>query len=135
MFAPYEYDTTSVTLLKFKDGRIGKVASVVDCLQPYYFHIHLIGSNGSLLDNQFYTNQIKGTSKDRWGHIGTSMIDSGDVDDHPYEPQFKAFIESIRNNTEMPLTDFKTTLMSHKVAFAADISARQKSPVRLSDLG
>jgi hypothetical protein len=34
-FEPYEYDTTTVTLLRFKDGRIGKVASVVDCLQPY----------------------------------------------------------------------------------------------------
>lgn len=42
LFSPYEYPTTSVTILKFKDGRIGKVASVIDCLQPYYFHTHLV---------------------------------------------------------------------------------------------
>src|SRR5712692_6611915 len=33
-FAQYEYPTTSVTILKFADGRVGKVASVIDCLQP-----------------------------------------------------------------------------------------------------
>ncbi|HVN79986.1 MAG TPA: Gfo/Idh/MocA family oxidoreductase, partial [Terriglobia bacterium] len=38
-FGPYEYDTTTVTILKFKGGKIGKVSSVIDCLQPYYFHI------------------------------------------------------------------------------------------------
>ena len=45
--AACEYPTTSVTILKFKDGRVGKVASVIDCLQPYYFHVHLVGSEGS----------------------------------------------------------------------------------------
>src|SRR5262249_15008212 len=47
IFAPYEYDTTSITLVRFTDGRVGKCASVVDCLQPYYFHMHLVGSEGS----------------------------------------------------------------------------------------
>jgi len=42
-FRKYEYATTSVTNLKFKDGPVGKVASCVDCLQPYYFHTHLVG--------------------------------------------------------------------------------------------
>ena len=54
-FKPYQYDTTSVTLLRFKDGKVGKVASVIDCLQPDYFHTHLVGSEGSLLDTKFYS--------------------------------------------------------------------------------
>ncbi|MEN9665359.1 MAG: hypothetical protein RLZZ326_1722, partial [Planctomycetota bacterium] len=49
VFAPYEYDTSSVTLLQFKGGALGKSAAIVDCLQPYYFHTHLVGSEGSLL--------------------------------------------------------------------------------------
>lgn len=134
VFEPYEYDTTSVTLLKFKDGRIGKVASVIDCLQPYYYHINLTGSKGSLLDNKFYSSDLKGTSKDRWGTIGVPMIDSGAVEDHPYLPQFDAFVKSIINDTQMPLTDFKTALLSHKVAFAADLSVQEGHPVKLSDL-
>ena len=65
LFEPYEYDTTTVTLLKFRGGSVGKVASVVDCLQPYYFHVHLVGSEGSLLDNTLvvWTNELgKGNS-------------------------------------------------------------------------
>src|SRR5437588_1623354 len=38
IFAPYEYTTSSVTILKFKNGSVGKCAAIVDCLQPYYFH-------------------------------------------------------------------------------------------------
>src|SRR2546426_6764686 len=31
IFAPYEYTTTSVTLLKFRSGAVGKCAAIVDC--------------------------------------------------------------------------------------------------------
>jgi len=134
IFSSYEYDTTSVSLLKFKDGRIGKIASVIDCLQPYYFHINLTGSKGSMLDNKFYSSQLKGTSKDRWSELGVPMIDSGDVDDHPYKPQFASFVESIRNKKDMALTDFKTALVTHKVAYAADLSAQEGHPVKLANL-
>jgi predicted dehydrogenase len=133
-FAPYEYDTTTVTLLKFKDGKIGKVASVVDCLQPYYFHIHLVGSEGSMLDNKLYSAKLKGLSKERWSVLETGLIDSGDVAHHPYLPQFEAFVESLRKGEKMPLTDFDTAFESHRVVFAADLSAAEKRSVKLSEL-
>ncbi len=132
-FAPYEYDTTLVSLLKFKDGKIGKVASVVDCLQPYYFHIHLVGSEGSLLDNRLYSAKVKGLSKERWSTLETSLIDSGDVAHHPYLPQFQAFVDSLRKGEKMPLTDFDTAFESHRVVFAADRSAAEKRTVKLSE--
>ena len=43
IFEPYEYDTTTVSILKFANGNAAKITSCVDCLQPYYFHIHLVG--------------------------------------------------------------------------------------------
>jgi predicted dehydrogenase len=134
IFAPYEYDTTLVTILKFKDGKIGKVASVVDCLQPYYFHIHLVGSEGSLLDNKIYSAKLKGLSKERWSTLETSLIDSGDVAHHPYLPQFQAFVDSLRRREKMPLTDFDTAFESHRVVFAADLSAAEKRTVKLEEL-
>lgn len=133
-FQPYEYDTTSVTLLKFKNGRIGKVASVIDALQPYYFHIHLSGSEGSLLDDQFYSEKLMGTTKERWSQIAASMIGSGDSEDHPYQPMFQSFVESVTDGKPMKLTDFETALASHKVAFSADLSAETGQPVKLSEL-
>ena len=52
IFQKYEYATTTIAMLKFANGAVGKVASVIDCLQPYYFHTHLVGSEGSILDNK-----------------------------------------------------------------------------------
>lgn len=134
IFAPYEYPTTTVTILKFKNGRLGKVASCIDCLQPYYFHLHLVGSKGSLLDNRIYSHKLKGMVKDRWSKLETELIDSGDVKDHPYEPQFQAFVDSIQKGKAMPLTDFDTAYESHRVVFAADLSAQRGRPVKLSEL-
>ena len=133
-FEPYEYPTTTATILKFEGGQVGKCASVIDCLQPYYFHAHLVGSDGSLLDNRIYTEKLPGMTKARWSTLETALIDSGDVSDHPYQPQFQAFVDSINDDTTMPQTDFDTAYESHRVAFAADISAAEGRPVKLSEL-
>ncbi|SHG56064.1 Predicted dehydrogenase [Fodinibius roseus] len=133
-FQPYEYDTTLVTLLKFKNGRIGKVASLIDALQPYYFHIHLSGSEGGLLDDRFYSEKLKGTTKEQWSRIAAPMIGSGEVEDHPYQSLFQSFVESIAEDKPMKLTNFETALATHKVIFAADISAKTGKPVKLSEL-
>jgi predicted dehydrogenase len=132
-FAPYEYDTTSTTILRFKGGKVGKVASVIDCLQPYYFHTHLVGSEGSLLDDKFHSAKL-GTDRSRWSELATHLVDSGDVKDHPYQPQFQAFVEAVRAGRKMPLTDLETALETHRVIFAADLSAKKSGPVRLSKM-
>jgi predicted dehydrogenase len=133
-FSPYEYATTSVTILKFADGRVGKVASVTDCLQPYYFHMHLVGSNGSVLDDKFTSLKWNGMGKDRWSHLGVPVVDSGDVADHPYQPQFQAFVDALQKNRPMPLTDFETAFETHRVVFAADRSAAAGRPVRVAEM-
>src|SRR6266568_4995342 len=133
IFAPYEYTTTSVTILKFKDGSIGKCAAVVDCLQPYYFHTHLVGSQGSLLDNKFHSMKLQ-TNKNAWSTLAMKMLDSGDVSDHPYQAQFEAFFNALDKGKEMPLTNFAEAARSHEVIFAADRSAELGRPVKLSEI-
>lgn len=130
IFEPYEYKTTSVTLLRFKDGRIGKCAAVVDCLQPYYFHTHLCGSEGSLLDNKFHSNKLH-TNKAVWSELSMKMMDSGDVSDHPYTAQFQAFFDALDRNEEMPLTGLTQAMRTHRIIFAADASAKSGQPVKL----
>ncbi len=125
-FSKYEYPTTSVTIMKFKDGSVGKVASVIDCLQPYYFHIHLVGSEGSLLDNKFHSTRLNGLNKNKWSELSMKLLDSGDVSDHPYQKQFEAFFQSVEKGEEMPRTSLTDALYTHEVIFKAD---------RSSDLG
>ncbi len=133
IFAPYEYTTTSVTILKFKDGSIGKCAAVVDCLQPYYFHTHLVGSQGSLLDNKFHSMKLQ-TNKNAWSTLAMKMIDSGDVSDHPYQAQFEAFFNALDKGKEMALTSLSDAARSHEVIFAADRSAELGRPVKMAEM-
>jgi predicted dehydrogenase len=130
IFKPYEYDTSSVSILRFKDGRVGKCAAIVDCLQPYYFHTHLVGSHGSLLDDKFHSAKL-GTDKGGWSQLNLKMLDSGDVSDHPYQTQFEAFFKALDENRDMPLTSFRDALRTFEVLFAADSSSAQAGrPVR-----
>ena len=122
-FAKYEYPTSSVSIVKFKNGSLGKVASVIDCLQPYYFHFHLVGSEGSLLDNKFYSSKLAGLDKSKWSELSMKLLDSGDVSDHPYQIQFEAFFKALDEDREMPLTNLAEALKTHQLIFAADKSA------------
>ena len=133
LFAPYEYPSTSVTILKFKNGAVGKCASSIDCLQPYYFHTHMVGSKGSLLDNKFHSSDL-GTNKANWSALAMKLVDSGDVSDHPYQAQFAAFFDALDQNKQMPLTSLDDAVISHEAIFAADRSAELGRPVKLSEL-
>ena len=134
VFAQYEYPTSSVSILKFSGGRIGKVASVIDCIQPYYFHTHLVGSEGSLLDNKFHSNRIGGLNKHAWSNLSMKMLDSGDVSDHPYQTQFDAFFNALDRGEEMPLTSLRESMKSHFAVLAADRSAELGREVKMSEL-
>ena len=133
-YAAYGYPPTTTTLLKFKDGTVGKCASVIDCWQPYYFHTHLVGSDGSLLDNRWHSNQLHGDDRHHWKELPFQPVDSGDVSDHPYRTQFDAFFESIAQGVDMPLTGLKEAVLTHEVIFAADRSLDLGRPVRLSEV-
>ncbi len=135
IFKPYEYDTSSTTIIRFKNGAVGKSAAIVDCLQPYYFHTHLCGSQGSLLDDKFHSMKL-GTDKHAWSKLSMKMLDSGDVSDHPYQSQFQAFFDALDQGKDMPLTSFTESLKSFEVIFAADKSAELGGkPVTIAELG
>lgn len=133
-FSKYEYATTSVTILKFAGGRLGKVASVIDAIQPYYLHTHLVGSEGSLLDNKFHTTRIHGLNKHAWSTLSMKMADSGDVSDHPYQAQFESFFGALERGEEMPLTSLQESMRSHRAVLAADRSAELGREVKLKEL-
>jgi UDP-N-acetyl-2-amino-2-deoxyglucuronate dehydrogenase len=134
LFTPYEYKTSSTTILKFKNGSVGKCAAVVDCLQPYYFHTHLVGSDGSILDNKFHSQKLAGLNRNAWSELSMKLLDSGDVGDHPYQTQFQAFFDALDAGTEMPLTSFAEAFVSHRVMAAADKSAAEGRPVKISEI-
>ncbi len=132
-FTKYEYPTTTVTILRFQGGRVGKCASVIDALQPYYFHTHLVGSEGSILDQKF---SVHGPGHDHNQWLATDMkaLGSGDVADHPYQAQFDAFFAALADGRPMPLTGLAEAVATHEVIFAADRSIAEKRPVKITEV-
>ena len=133
IFQKYEYATTTAALLKFSNGTVGKVASVIDCLQPYYLHTHLVGSEGSLLDNKLYSTKM-GLRDKKWAELPMAMADSGDVADHPYQAQFQAFFDAVDKGEDMERTSIATALETFRILFACDISAKEGRPVKISEI-
>lgn len=133
-YARYEYPSTTTTLLKFTDGTVGKCASVIDCWQPYYFHTHLVGSEGSLLDNRFHSNPLHGDDRQRWKELPFQPVDSGDVADHPYQTQFDAFFAALARGDDLPLTGLSQAVRTHEVILAADRSLQLGRPVKLAEI-
>jgi predicted dehydrogenase len=61
------------------------------------------------------------------------MLDSGDVADHPYQTQFKAFFDALDAGEHMPLTSFNDGFNTHRIIAAADRSAAQGRSIRLAE--
>lgn len=131
IFESYDYLLNTVTLLKFKQSRIiGKVSSVTDCRQPYVFNVNMVGSEGTIKNDQFSSKLIDGLKG--WSTLDVALIDSGDVSDHPYLSQFDHFAQCLDNGAD-PHNNLESAYQTHRVIFAADESAETGKPVRIDD--
>jgi len=133
-FSRYEYPTTSVTLLRFASGAIGKCASVVDSHQPYHLRMYLVGRDGTLHDGDLFTDTIAGLDPDRWTHLGVKLESDIAAIDDPYVAQFGEFLAALDEDREMRLTSLADAAKTFEVVFAADRSAAEGRTVQLSEL-
>ena len=122
----YEYEPNSVTLVKFEDGTIGKVASSIECVMPYVFNIVLLGDQGTIRNNQVFSKRWVGQRG--WATIPTILPDSGDVTHHPFRDEVNHFVDCILNDRESHAS-LEDAAETHEICFASEISAREKGPV------
>jgi predicted dehydrogenase len=130
VYKDYDYPLNTVTLLKFVDGATGKVSSCTDCMQPYVFNLNILGSEGTIKNDQFHSKKIAGLKE--WTKLDVDLIDSGDVANHPYVQQFSHFAECLETGTEAT-NNLESAFESHRVIFAADRSVETGLPVRMSE--
>ncbi|MGH9359332.1 MAG: Gfo/Idh/MocA family protein [Terriglobia bacterium] len=124
----YEYEPNSVTLVKFEDGAIGKVASSLECVMPYTYNIELLGDAGTIRNNQVFSKRWEGQSG--WATIPTVLPDSADVHHHPFQEEIDHFVDCIMNGRESH-ANLEDAALTHEICFASEISARENRPVRL----
>jgi len=128
-FKAYEYPPTTCTILRFADGRIGKVASCIECVQPYVFNINLVGTHGTIKNNQIWST-AKYPGQTSWVQVPTILPDSGDVTHHPFSDLASHLIDCIENKVESHAS-IADAFKSHEICYAADRSGETGKPVAL----
>lgn len=123
------YDPTTVMVCRFKDGTVGKTASILDCKMPYQFNVDVVGTQGTIRDNRLWSETLL-PGQTSWSTIPTVLPDSGDVAHHPFNGQIEAFVAGILDGKPV-LPDLDDAVKTHEILFAADRSAETGRPVKL----
>lgn len=125
----WQYDPTTMLICRFKDGTLGKTASILDCKMPYQFNVDIVGTKGTIRDNRVWSETLFPGQTD-WATIPTVLPNSGDVAHHPFGGEIEALVAGILDGTPI-VPDLSDAVKTHEVIFAADRSAKEHQTVRL----
>jgi UDP-N-acetyl-2-amino-2-deoxyglucuronate dehydrogenase len=125
----WEYDPTTVVMCRFKNGAVGKCASILDCKMPYQFNIDVVGSAGTIRDNRLWSEPLL-PGQTGWSVTPTILPDSGDVTHHPFTGQIEDLAAAILDGKTIR-PDIDDAVKTHELIFAADRSAETGKPVKL----
>ena len=112
-----------------RDGRVGKVSSCIECIQPYVYNINLIGTHGTIKNNQIFS-KTKYPGQTSWASVPTILPDSGDVTHHPFSNLASHLIDCIQRDVESH-ANIADAFKSHELCYAADLSGLEGKPVAL----
>jgi predicted dehydrogenase len=124
----YEYEPNSVTLIRFEDGTMGKVATSMEYVAPYTFPMALMGNGGTIRDNRLFTRRWPGQTG--WAAIPTILPDSGAVTHHPFIPLIRHFIDCVLGGEESHC-NVADAVKTHEICIAGEISRLEGRPVKL----
>ena len=117
----FEYPPLTVASLRFANGAIGKLSSMIEGETPYIFNTQIFGTDMSIRGNAVHSKKWYPGALGYWT-FPTIQPDSGDVSHHPFKPEIAHFIECIENNVESHAA-VHDTYKSMALCFAIDESA------------
>ena len=116
-------------LVRFANGMAGKVSACTEQWMPYQFNVDVLGTDGALRDNRFYTRKLPGALD--WATFPTILPNSGSVSHHPFPAEVAHFVECVRTGVESH-ANLHDAVNTHEACFAVDQSSRnQGESVRL----
>ena len=116
-------------VLAFANGRMGKVSACVEQWMPYQFNVDLLGTEGGLRDNRFFSRKLPGVVD--WATFPTIIPNSGLVGHHPFDGEIAHFLDCILGDRESH-ANLRDAVNTHETCFAIDQScARGGNPIRL----
>jgi predicted dehydrogenase len=117
----FEYQPVSVAALKFENGAVGKLSSVIEGETPYIFNCRIFGTTMSINNNQLHSSKYyPGTLG--YMEFPTVKPDSGDVAHHPFVPEIGHFMECIEDDVESHASIYDM-VKTMALCFAMDESA------------
>jgi len=129
IYTAYEYAPTLVTLFQFQDGRCGKVTSCIEVNAPYMFPILLLGSEGTIRNNQLYSSK-KLPGQTHFATIPTILPDSGDVTHHPFQGEINHFVDCLERGVDSSVPiEYAAQIM--ELCYAAEESALSGRSVKI----
>ena len=124
-----EWDPVITTLIKFKNGGIGKVGCALEGNVKYQFNVRLHGAKGTLVNDRFRSEYLD-PGLEGWAHFPTTLPDTPEVTHHPFPGEVNDFVEAILDDRPAKL-DIREDAKTYEIMFAAEESARTGRPVRL----
>ena len=114
------FPTMQSAVVQFANGKIGKISACVEQWMPYQFNVDLLGTDGGLRDNRFFSRTLVGATD--WATFPTVTPNSGLVSHHPFDGEINHFIDCIRNNVESH-ANVADAVNTHHAVFAIDESS------------
>jgi predicted dehydrogenase len=126
----FEYDPNVVASLRFANGAVGKLTTVLDADTPYIFNCRLFGTEGTIQNNAVYSTKHYPGSLGYWS-LPTIEPDSAEVAHHPFKEEIEHFLECIESDVESHAS-IHDAYRTMAVCFAIDESAAKGGrPVRV----
>jgi predicted dehydrogenase len=127
----FDYPTTLVAAVKFRDGAVGKLSASLDGLHfPYQLNVDLLGTEGAARDNRIYSKSLFPSQND-WVTVSSSTPNSGAVTHHPFQEEIDNLVENILHDAPV-LSDVLDACNSMEVVIAIEESAAQGKPVAVT---
>src|SRR5262249_36938951 len=129
----YTYDPVTVASLKFENGAVGKLSTVLDADTPYTFNIRLVGTEGTIQNNRVFSSKHYPGALDYW-EFPTVLPNSTDVAHHPFSRQIAHFVDSLASGVESHAS-IHDTYKSMALVFAIEESlAADGKPTSISQV-
>jgi predicted dehydrogenase len=126
----FEFDPIVTASLRFENGAVGKLSTILEADTPYIFNCKLFGSEGTIIDNEVYSSAHYPGSLGYWS-FPTVKPDSAAVEHHPFKQEIDHFLECIETDNESHAS-IHDSWKSMSVCFAIDESAAKGGqPVRV----
>ena len=129
----YEYQPVSIAALRFENGAVGKLSSMIEGETPYIFNCRIFGTTMSINNNEIHSSKYYPGTLGYW-EFPTVKPDSGDVAHHPFVPEIGHFMECIEDDVESHASIYDM-VKTMALCFAMDESAAKGGqPVAVKSL-